>query len=197
MDTVEPAPANPVEQPPRRRGFLKAVAAVVIGGVITAVPAAAGLLTFFDPVRRKRPGNGNGGKGFINVAPLSALPADGVPRRFPVLAERTDAWNKHPASVIGAVYLKRPSDAPDQVTAFNVLCPHAKCFVEAQPGPRGGFLCPCHNSTFNPDGSRGKVCVSARGLDELAVDADALKVGTVKVKFQNFVPGTHEKIPVG
>ena len=79
--------------------------------------------------------------------------------------------------------------------AFNVLCPHANCFVE--PKGDGAFRCPCHNSTFNPDGSRGAVCVSPRGLDELAVDPEGLKGGVIRVHFQNFVPGTHEKIPTG
>ena len=189
---MEPAHAD--VQQPNRRGLLKKAAAVIVGGVVATAPLVAGLLAFFDPLRRKRPGNG--ASGFTDIAPLSALPPDGVPRKFQVLAERVDAWNKHPASPIGAVYLTRSRETPDKVAAFNVLCPHAKCFVEAQP--KGDFRCPCHNSTFNADGSivPGK-CVSPRGLDALAVDEGALKSGVIRVQFQNFVPGTHEKIPTG
>ena len=188
-------PAHVESQQPNRRGLLKKAAAVIVGGIVATVPLVAGLLAFFDPLRRKRTANGDRGGGFTDIAPLSALPADGVPRKFQVLAERVDAWNKHPASPIGAVYLTRSRETPDTVVAFNVLCPHAKCFVEAQP--KGDFRCPCHNSTFNADGSRGKVCVSPRGLDQLAVDEAGLRSGVIRVCFQNFVPGTHEKIPAG
>jgi Rieske Fe-S protein len=163
------------------------------------------LLVFFDPVRRQRAngaanGNGAGKEDFVDVAPLSAVPADGLPRRFQVLAERVDAWNKHPAAPVGAVYLKRDPRAPDKVIAFNVVCPHAGCFVEpgtaSQPGGPGGFFCPCHNSAFHPDGSIVKdKCVSPRGLDELAVDEAALKAGTIRVQYQNFIAGTHDKRP--
>ena len=174
-----------------RRDFLKKALAVVIGGIVTTVPAVAGLLAFFHPLRKRV--NGTAGE-FTDIVPLSALPADGMPRRFQVLAERVDAWNKHPAAPVGAVYLKRDPAAPDKVVAFNVVCPHAGCFVE--PAAGGAFFCPCHNSAFHPDGSivKGK-CVSPRGLDELAVDERALKAGTVRVKFQNFLAGTHDKIP--
>jgi hypothetical protein len=53
---------------------------------------AAGLLTLLDPLRRKA-----GISGFVHVTSLSALPEDGTPRRFPVIADRVDAWNKFPA----------------------------------------------------------------------------------------------------
>jgi Rieske Fe-S protein len=78
--------------------------------------------------------------------------------------------------------------------AFNVVCPHAGCFVE--PAKEGAFYCPCHNSEFQPNGAivEGR-CVSPRGLDELAVDDAALKAGTIRIRFQNFIAGTHEKIP--
>jgi menaquinol-cytochrome c reductase iron-sulfur subunit len=191
---------HPAPPPPRRRDFLKKFAATVIGGLVVAVPGLAGLAVYFDPIRRKRK-NGNGGGDYTDVAPLSAVPADGVPRRFQVLAKRADAWNRHPAAPVGAVYLKRPKETPDTVLAFNVVCPHAGCFVEPgnadHPGGPGGFFCPCHNSAFHPDGSivRGK-CVSPRGLDDLDVDPEGLRSGVIRVRFQNFVPGTHQKTPV-
>jgi Rieske Fe-S protein len=196
---MEPASSDEaLPLPPRRRDLLKKFLASVIGGLVVAVPALAGLAVFFDPVRRKLKADGNGGAlagDFTDVAPLAAVPADGVPRKFQVLAERVDAWNHHPASPIGAVYLKRLKEAPDVVVAFNVLCPHANCFVEPVAG--GAFRCPCHNSAFNADGSIVKGhCVSPRGLDELDVDPDGLEAGVVRVKFQNFVAGKHEKTPV-
>ena len=204
METDSTDVSHPAPVP--RRAFLKKFLAVVVGGAVAAVPGLAGLLVYLDPIRRKRTAGadggagGGGGEGFIDVAPLNALPADGVPRKFQVLASRVDAWNKHAAAPVGAVYLKRAKDAPEKVTAFQVVCPHAGCFVEPgrpdQPGGPGGLFCPCHNSAFHPDGSVVKgQCVSPRGRDELAVDDAALKSGAIRVKYQTFLAGTHEKVP--
>jgi Rieske Fe-S protein len=197
MDPDYPSDSQPAAAETRRAVLSKFLAAV-IGGVVVAVPALAGLAVFFDPVRRQLQGGGGADDGddrFITVATLDAVPADGLPRKFQVIADRVDAWTKHPASPVGAVYLKREKDAPDKVVAFNVVCPHAGCFVE--PAAGGAFKCPCHNSLFNGDGSivHGH-CVSPRGLDEQEVDPAALKSGLVRIKFQNYLPGTPERKPL-
>src|SRR6266403_1765204 len=75
-----------------RRGFLTRAAAVAIGALVMLVPFAAGLFVFFDPLRRTR-----AGFGFIQVATLESVPDDGVPRAFPVIAGRTDAWTFFPS----------------------------------------------------------------------------------------------------
>lgn len=181
---------------PPRRGFMKKFLAMVIGALAMAVPAAAGLLVFVDPVRRKR----GGGADFIPITPLDAVPADGTPLRFQVIADRTDAWTKYENVPLGAVYVKRTkgensrADAAS-VEAYNALCPHAGCFVDVAPDGRS-FHCPCHNSGFAADGALKPGAVSPRPMDRLEVDPEALRQGTVRVKFQNFVAGTHEKIPV-
>jgi menaquinol-cytochrome c reductase iron-sulfur subunit len=171
-----------------RRDFLKKAAAVVVGGTVVAVPVVAGLSVLVDPLRR----GASGDAPFLPVAPLDAVPADGSPMQFPVKADRTDAWNQFRNVPVGAVFLKRVGDA---VKAFNVVCPHAGCFV--QPKADGSFLCPCHNSTFHPDGTLAPESVSPRGLDELAVKLEG-EPGrqTVLVRFQNFQPATSKKHPV-
>jgi Rieske Fe-S protein len=188
----DPLPA-PAELP--RRNFLKKVLAVVVGGVVMAVPAAAALLVFFDPVRRKRGGTAD----FIPVAPLDALPTDGTPQRFQVIADRNDAWTKYKNVPLGAVYLKRTGRGGGRdagsVVAFNAVCPHAGCFVDVGRDGRS-FLCPCHNSGFNPDGSLRPGAVSPRSMDRLEVDNEGLKQGVVRVRFRNFVAGTAERIEV-
>jgi hypothetical protein len=81
------APNGP--QPAERRGFMAQGLAIVCGGISMLVPLAAGLVVFFDPMRR------GGGLGkMIPVAPLDAVPDDGIPHEFPVVAERVDAWNR-------------------------------------------------------------------------------------------------------
>jgi menaquinol-cytochrome c reductase iron-sulfur subunit len=170
-----------------RRDFFKKVFTAFLGSVIGLVPLASGLVVYFDPLRRKA-----GGGGFVRVTTLEALPADGLPHKFPVLATRVDAWNKFPQVPIGAVYLRRTSD--DKIEALNVVCPHAGCFVDFLPA-RGSFLCPCHNSSFTLTGAiADRSSPSARALDSLQVE---LKGGNeVWVKFQNFQAGRAEKIPV-
>ena len=195
----EPMPAEPP-----RRGFFRKLLATAVGGIVVAVPAAAGLMVFFDPVRRARRAAGAsaaGGSGeFVPVAPLDAVPADGRPVKFQVIADRSDAWNTYRNVPLGAVYVKRAGAAAGAgtgagVVAWNVVCPHAGCFVDVAPDGKS-FRCPCHNSGFHADGSLAPGSVSPRAMDELEVDAEALKQGTVRVKFQNFVAGTHEKIPI-
>ncbi len=166
---------------------MKKLASCVIGGVITLIPAAAGLAVWLDPARRKS----NTGGQTVRVASLNALPADGVPRKFTVLASRVDVWNKSPLTAVGAVYLWREKGAKPR--AFNVVCPHAGCFVDYMEA-EGGYLCPCHNSTFALDGkisSDGSPAL--RGLDELAVEIR--NKTEVWVKFRNYRAGVAEKIP--
>ena len=170
-----------------RRGFLKKLASGVIGAVITLIPAAAGLAVWLDPARRKS----NTGGQTVRVASLNALPADGVPRKFTVLASRVDVWNKSPESAVGAVYLRREKGAKPR--AFNVVCPHAGCFVDYMEA-EDGYLCPCHNSTFALDGKISSPGSPApRGLDELEVEIR--NKSEVWVKFRNFRAGVPEKIP--
>jgi menaquinol-cytochrome c reductase iron-sulfur subunit len=170
-----------------RRGFLKRLLAGVISAVLGLVPVAAGLTVLLDPLRRKA-----GSDDAVPVAALDALPEDGVPRKFPVLATRTDAWNKFTQVPVGAVYLRRLSGG--KLQAFNVVCPHAGCFVDFD-AERGGFLCPCHNSTFTVEGRiSDRSSPSPRGLDSLEVEVRGGKM--VWVKFRNFQAGRAEKVPV-
>jgi len=178
-DNTEP----PVEG---RRDFLKKASAVAIGGVISLVPIAAGARVVMDPLRR-----GGSGAQKIRVTNLDSLPKDGIPRKFPIVASRTDAWNRFPEAPVGAVYLRRDGDT---VEALNVVCPHAGCFVDFR-SEKKGFLCPCHNSLFELDGKiRDPKSPSPRALDRLFVE---IRNGSeVWVEFQNYRTGTAQKIPV-
>jgi Rieske Fe-S protein len=173
-------------RPNCRRDFVKKVLAGTIGAVLGLVPIVAGLTVFLDPLRRK-----TAASGAVRVTTLEALPNDGVPRKFPVLSSRVDAWNKFRQAAIGAVYLRRTGE--DKVEAFNVVCPHAGCFVDYL-ADRGHYLCPCHNSTF---GITGKVdspsSPAPRGLDSLEVEIREGK--EIWVKFQNFQAGHADKVP--
>jgi menaquinol-cytochrome c reductase iron-sulfur subunit len=174
-------------QTPERRDFLKKALAVAIGAITSLFPFLASLTVILDPLRR-RAESGD----FVRVASLGALSEDGSPRKFTVVADRIDAWNKFPQTAIGAVYLRRTGDT--KVEALNVVCPHAGCFVDFIAARRG-YFCPCHNSTFGLDGKISDPrSPSPRAMDSLPVE---IRNGSeVWVRFQNFEAGKKEKIPV-
>src|SRR5690606_15031476 len=120
---------------------------------------------FLDPLRRK-----SKAAEFVKVATLDDLPPDGVPRPYTIVADRTDAWNVYPQEPVGGIYLRRTSgEATPQ--AFTATCPHLGCFVDYNAG-QGHFHCPCHDSSFEVDGTRinPQHCPSPRDLDSLEVE---------------------------
>jgi Rieske Fe-S protein len=172
---------------PSRRDFIAGIFASLIGSVLGLVPLGAGLVVLLDPLRRRASDTGA-----VRVASLEAVPADGVPRKFPVLATRVDAWNKYSQVPIGAVYLRRTPEG--KLLALNVVCPHAGCFVDFQ-AESSHFHCPCHNSTFAVTGKIDDPTSPApRGMDTL--EAEVRNGKDIWVKFENFQAGRAEKVPV-
>jgi menaquinol-cytochrome c reductase iron-sulfur subunit len=173
------------ERQPGRRSFLTEALAIACGGLATLTPVAAGVWAFLDPLRRK-----GSAASFLPVTEIAAIPADGVPRQFAVIAERTDAWTGFAAEPIGAVYLRR-GEGSDTVEALSATCPHAGCFVEMESTGRC-FRCPCHNSTFTLDGGIVAPSPSPRPMD--ALECRVAKNGSVEVKWEKFRAGVAEKI---
>jgi menaquinol-cytochrome c reductase iron-sulfur subunit len=171
--------------PAGRREFFKKVFAGFIGAVVSLFPVGAGLAVFLDPLRRNASASAA-----IRVTTLKAVPSDGVPRKFPVITDRVDAWNRIPQVPIGAVYLRRTGD--QTVEALNVVCPHAGGFVDYVPGSNC-FVCPLHNSKFALDGKISDPKSPApRPMDSLEVE---IRNGEIWVKFQNFQSGPAKKLP--
>ena len=173
-----------------RRGFVTKLMAVICGGFAGLVPLLSGLVVMFDPLRRKAAGGG-----FLRVTTLDSVPDDGIPRRFPVVADRTDAWNRYLDEPIGAVFLRRVAGST-KLECFNAICPHAGCSVDFIIGEKH-FHCPCHDSNFEADGKRIKPesCPSPRDLDPLTIDSQHLEKGEVWIDFKNFLTATPERIP--
>lgn len=183
----EPSPAE------SRRTFLTSAAAVAAGGAVVATPLAVGVASFLSPLAR------SGESSEVRVALLEQVPDDGVPRFFPVIADRTDAWSRYEAQRIGAVYLVRDKGA-ETPTAFTAKCPHAGCFIGFSPGDKE-FKCPCHTSTFKLDGkrARGDREVAPRDMDKLPVTIRSTKSGDqeiaeVWVEFIDFQTGRKEQV---
>ncbi len=198
MNTSPQPPSDSAEShsaPKNRRSFFAAVAAVIAGGVAVLTPIGVGIASFLTPLFRKSQSSK------VRIALLDQIPADGMPRSFPVLADREDAWTRYPAQRIGAVYLIRKAGEA-KPTAFTAKCPHAGCFIGYTPGAKV-FLCPCHTSAFNLDGSRvnGDAEVAPRGMDELPVEirqvktADGEQLAEVWITFLDFQTGHAERVP--
>lgn len=168
-----------------RRGFFGRVTA--LGGLLIGLgtPAVAGIVAFLNPLRQKS----QGGQ-FLRLASLDGLPEDGTPRRVPVIADRVDAWNRFPAEPIGAVFLRRVGD---EVTALQVVCPHAGCSIGFDGSASDGkFFCPCHAASFDLSGKRtDATSPSPRDMDTLEVEIR--NKTEVWVRFQTFNLGTAAK----
>ena len=177
-----------------RRGFVTKLAVGLGAAAAYAVPAVSGLAALLNPLRLK----GTGGE-FLRLAALDTLPADGTPRKFPVVAERVDAWTRS-IEPVGAVFLRRTGDK--QVDALHVVCPHAGCTIETKEltdestgAKTPGFICPCHKAIFDLTGKRlGAGSASPRDLDQLQVEIR--NETEVWVQFQNFKLGTPDKVAV-
>ena len=192
-----------------RRNFFWALLAIVAGGIVGIVPLALGLYTFLvgpfqkkqTPLNYESEEDQGAASNEYFVAPLGALPEDGMPRRFEIVADRVDAWSFIPGQAIGAIFLSRQKVEPGQseVLAFHATCPHAGCTV-AFNVDTNAFLCPCHNSSFGKDGKKidlsGRSNPSPRGLDKLEVNQDKLaRDGEVWVKYVNYYTGRKDMKP--
>jgi menaquinol-cytochrome c reductase iron-sulfur subunit len=171
-------PPAPAEQA-SRRGFL-AAAAGLLGAVAAAIAGVPLVAAVLSPLRERTKSTD-----FVRVALLDALP-DGQPVRATVVAERTDAWARMPASPLGSVWLVRRGG---EVSAFSATCPHLGCSVDAA---REGFACPCHGSAFALDGAVRKG-PAPRGLDPLEVKITQGGARAVLVRFRRFAIGTPER----
>jgi menaquinol-cytochrome c reductase iron-sulfur subunit len=192
-----------------RRDFVAVVGSMVTGTLAIGASVGAGIATLLDPLVRKKskPGyyaaeeaadGSTPNENSVLVTTLDAVPDDGVPRRFPVLADRVDAWTFTASQPIGAVYIRR-EPGESTVTVFHSTCPHAGCSVSFKKEESGEqvFFCPCHNSAFEATGKKrdvpGRENPSPRDLDTLNVDEAKLAQGEIWVEYVDFYTGQHEK----
>ncbi len=184
-----PAPHSGVEQAygsgPPRRNFVVGALAAVIGALVGIFPVGAGMLVFLDPILKRKASAEGAGKPLRRVSTKEAIPPDGTPIQVPVIADLSDAWNREPNQPVGGIYLRNNGG---NIECLNAICPHAGCFV-AYSADRKAFACPCHNSTFNLDGSRVLPSPSPRDMDKLTVDPTKLAAGEVWVEFTNYYTG--------
>lgn len=172
-----------------RRSFAKTLVAGAIGVAAIGAPLCGGVRMTIFPTGQE----GNSGK-FYTLTTVDQV--DETPKKFIITDDVEDAWVRSPNQPIGSVFLRKSGD---EIKAFQTLCPHAGCGIQAsrQKNPKTGveemlFTCPCHTEYFDIEGN----CLgttSPRGMDPLEV---VIEDGKVKVKFQNFKTGTAERMEV-
>lgn len=176
------------EQPDRRR-FIKG-ATCAVGAAMGVVPMVAGVRVALDPLGHEASGSE---AEFIRLAELADL-ENGVPRKFSIVADKTDKWTRYRDVPVGAVYLlKSEPDGETKVTAFNTVCPHLGCFVDYR-AEKQDFFCPCHDSKFDVKDGSVQSGVSPRGMDTLEVE---IRKGTeIWVKYQRFKANSKDPIVI-
>ncbi|QEH33618.1 Arsenite oxidase subunit AioB precursor [Aquisphaera giovannonii] len=169
----------------------------VLGGAIKLAVAVPALAFLVSPLRKKVAGQGgasDSGGSMETLTSLSQLKV-GVPRSFPVIRDRNDAWVTYPSEPVGSVWLiRQPEGAKPEVIAYSAECPHLGCAINLTTDARE-FLCPCHTSAFDFEG-KPKNQVPPRPMDRLDVELTAETDPKVRVRFQKFRTLAEEKIPL-
>jgi menaquinol-cytochrome c reductase iron-sulfur subunit len=166
-----------------RRGALKLL--VGTGSAVFGCALAAPGAIFVTAPATSHPGGEPGGH-WVKTIRLDALP-EGEPRKVSIIADQRDAWTLTKNVELGAVWLVKRGD---KVLALSTTCPHLGCSVNLAPG---GFGCPCHTSTFDPEGHRTGG-PSPRGMDPLETRVEE---GVVVVDFRRYRMSTPERVEVG
>lgn len=174
---------------PSRRAFYR-FGSTLIGGALGIGLAIPGVAYLLDPLRRK----GGGSVLRRDLARLGQLTV-GKPQAFPIIAERQDAWVKHPPEPVGSVWLiRQPEGTNPPVIALTAECPHLGCLITTSPDEKG-FFCPCHRGEFDLTGKKTNA-VAPRGMDTLDVELSKDDDPLVTVLFQRFRTQSEAKVPL-
>lgn len=173
-----------------RRDFYR-FGTLALGGLATLVLAVPGAAYLLNPILGRKNGQD---EEYEELTTLSRLKV-GVPEVFPIIKERQDAWVRYPREPIGSVWLIRQAPGTEPpVLALSAECPHLGCAVNLS-ADRKNFLCPCHTSSFQFDGSRINT-IPPRSMDKLEVRLSKDADPKVAVRFQRFRAQATESIPL-
>ncbi len=178
-------PAAP-EPPPARRDFLK-VATCAIGGGLGLVVAAPALRLIVAPGGMQTVTTPTDP---IDIGAVADVKISGAWQKLDVIAPVIkDAWTAARDVVLGAAFVRRPAEG--KVEALSSVCPHLGCAV-GWDAAAGSFLCPCHNSRWNPNGELMADSKAKRGLDPLPIE---VKDGRLRLTWQLYKLDTDAREP--
>ena len=171
-----------------RREFCR-IGTVALGSLMGLALGVPGVAYLLDPLGKKA--KAGEARRLARLGELSV----GVPKSFPVVEERQDAWVKYPREPVGSVWLVRqPEGDVPEVVAFTAECPHLGCAINLNADGRS-FLCPCHTSAFRLDGTPLNP-VPPRGMDRLEVELSDDDDPEVRVRFERFQTQIEEPKPL-
>ncbi len=175
------------------------VGSAVLGTLIALVLAVPGAAYLLNPILPRKKGKSEE-KG-PETDSYQTLPvtlndlAVGVPKEFPIVVKRQDAWVTYPPEPVGTVWLVRQEEgSKTPVLAFTSECPHLGCAITLAADGHG-FFCPCHTSAFALTGDRLNN-VPPRGMDPLDVQMSADPSQPIRVKYQRFRTMSEERTPL-
>lgn len=160
--------------PQSRRSFL----ALIMAAMGTAMAAVLGFIftgySLFPALKAREK------EGWSDVAPLADIP-EGEPLKRAVVISQDGGWGRFNSQQLVWVFR-----IGDNLEVFSAICPHLGCTINAA---EKGFICPCHGSAWNRDGSRigGP---TPRSMDRLE---HKIENGMLQVKFRFFKPGVPEQ----
>jgi menaquinol-cytochrome c reductase iron-sulfur subunit len=176
---AEPQISHPDPEQTSRRRFL----AAVVGAFSALIALAVGIP--FVAALIKSSGR-NRKRSFAELASLDSLPV-GTPVDLPFTEVSADAFIERES--MHHVWAVRTSAAA--VTVYSPICPHLGCRYDWD-ARLSRFMCPCHGSVYTLDG-RVVSGPAPRPLDALPVE---IKKGKLYVEWEQFKPGTPQKIPI-
>jgi len=166
-----------------RRRFLKVLVAAG-GAAFTGALAVRAVVFVSAPLA----GDRSTGARWVKTVRLDSLP-EGEPKKVSIVADQRDAWTLTRNVELGAAWLIRKGD---KVVALSTSCPHLGCAVGTAPDGKS-FGCPCHTSSFDPQGKRTGG-PSPRDMDPLET---RIEDGIVLVDFRRYRISIADRVEVG
>lgn len=157
-----------------RRDFLKLATCAIGGGVGLAV-AGPVLRLIADPAGKTTVTTP---KDPIDLGSPDRFAVGGEPTKVDIIAPVIkDAWTSSRDLLLGAAWVRKL--APDKLVALSAVCPHLGCAIGWD---KNNFICPCHDSKFDPD---GKVLggPSKRAMDPLPLE---IKNGKILLTWKRY-----------
>jgi len=161
--------------PASRRSFLGLMTGLMgaaITGVLGVLFARFSLFPAFKKVAAEQE--------WIDVAPIDEIP-DGEPVKKALVISRDGGWGRFNSQQL--VWIVKNGR---NLVVYSAICPHLGCTINAADS---GFICPCHGSAWNRDGSKlgGP---TPRGMDTLEYQVED---GMLQVRYRFFRQGVPDK----
>jgi len=160
--------------PQSRRSFLGLMTSLMgttVAAIMSAVFAGYSLFPVFKKVVAED---------WTDVGPIDEIP-DGEATKRAVVISQDGGWGRFNSQQL--VWIEKKGD---NLVVYSAACPHLGCTINAA---ESGFICPCHGSAWNRDGS--KVGGPApRGMDTLEYRVEE---GILQVKYRFFRQGVADK----